>query len=599
MTTPAPDGPSAVAVNGAAGASALQPGNASAPAGDDPTQQYFSHRQIVIILFGVMAGMLLFALDQGIVGTALPRIVSDLGGLDQLSWVVTAYLLTSTAATPLWGKVSDLYGRRLTFQVAIGIFLLGSALCGLSQNMLELIGFRALQGAGGGGLFAVALSIIGDVIPPRQRGRYQGYFGAVFGVSSVAGPLLGGWLTDGPGWRWIFYVNLPVGVAALVVTSMVLRMPVVRRQHRIDYAGAAAIVAAVSCLLLYLDWRGKEYGWTEAGSLALLGAFAVLALAFVLIEQRAVEPIIPMRMFRNPVFAVGNAFGFLAGIAMFGGFIFLPVYLQAVQGFSPTASGLSLLPAIVGIFSTSITSGRLITRTGRYKIYPMIGAVVLTVALFLLSHLAVDTPFWQVALYEYLFGAGLGFTMQTIVTAVQNAVEFRDLGVATGSTTFFRQMGASIGVAVFGAVLSSRLTHYLAEGLASAGLRPGAGGLKFDANDVQAIQRLTGPARTLVLGSFAHALDDVFLVGVPFLALAFVVSLFLKEVPLRTGPAGPGAGPPPGGGARADGAGGPRADDGADGSSPDGEVAGRLPGAPSPAATPRADRVQGQRAPAD
>jgi EmrB/QacA subfamily drug resistance transporter len=357
MTTPAPDSPSAVAVNGAAGA---------ASPGDVP--QHFSHRQILVILFGVMAGMLLFALDQGIVGTALPRIVSDLGGLDQLSWVVTAYLLTSTAATPLWGKVSDLYGRRWTFQLAIGIFLLGSALCGLSQNMLQLIGFRALQGAGGGGLFAVALSIIGDVIPPRERGRYQGYFGAVFGVSSVAGPLLGGWLTDGPGWRWIFYVNLPVGLAALVVTTMALRMPVVRRPHRIDYAGAVTIVAAVSCLLLYLDWRGREYGWTEAGALALLGAFAVLAVAFVLIERRTVEPIIPMRLFRNPVFSVGNAFGFLAGIAMFGGFIFLPVYLQAVQGFSPTASGLSLLPAIVGIFSTSITSGRLISRTGRYKI---------------------------------------------------------------------------------------------------------------------------------------------------------------------------------------------------------------------------------------
>jgi EmrB/QacA subfamily drug resistance transporter len=586
MTTPAPDSPSAVAVNGAAGASALQPATASTPAGDEPTPVAFSHRQIVIILFGVMAGMLLFALDQGIVGTALPRIVSDLGGLDKLSWVVTAYLLTSTAATPLWGKVSDLYGRRLTFQVAIGIFLLGSALCGLSQNMIELIGFRALQGAGGGGLFAVALSIIGDVIPPRQRGRYQGYFGAVFGVSSVAGPLLGGWLTDGPGWRWIFYVNLPVGGAALVVTSLVLRMPVVRRRHRIDYAGAAAIVAAVSCLLLYLDWRGRQYGWTEAGALALLGAFALLAVAFVLIELRAVEPIIPMRLFRNPVFGVGNAFGFLAGIAMFGGFIFLPVYLQAVQGFTPTASGLSLLPAIVGIFSTSITSGRLITRTGRYKIFPILGGAVLTVALFLLSHLGVDTPFWQVALYEYLFGAGLGFTMQTIVTAVQNAVEFRDLGVATGSTTFFRQMGASIGVAMFGAVLTSRLTHYLSEGLATAGVRPGTGGLKIDANNVQAIQRLTGPARTLVLGAFANALDDVFLIGVPFLALAFVVALFLKEVPLRTGPAGPGAGPPPGAGPAGDGS-----------SGPDGQRS--ASGAPSPAGPRQADRVQGRRAPAD
>jgi EmrB/QacA subfamily drug resistance transporter len=515
-----------------------------APAVDPPGPQYFTHRQIVVILFGVMAGMLLFALDQGIVGTALPRIVSELGGLDRLSWVVTAYLLTSTASTPLWGKVSDLYGRRLIFQVAIGIFLVGSALSGLSQNMTELIAFRALQGVGGGGLFAIALSIIGDVIPPRERGRYLGYFGAVFGVSSVAGPLLGGWLTDGPGWRWIFYINLPVGLAALVVTSIVLTMPVVRREHRIDYLGAAIIVAAVSCLLLYLDWRGNEYGWTEAGGLALLAGFVLLSVAFVAVELRSAEPIIPMRLFRNPVFSVGNLYGFLAGVAMFGGIIFLPVYLQAVKGMSPTASGLALLPAIVGIFSTSIGAGRLITRTGRYKIYPVIGSVVLIVALLLLSRLGVDTPFWQIALCEYLFGAGLGFTMQTIVTAVQNAVDFRDLGAATSSTTFFRQMGGSIGAAVFGAVLSSRLTHYLTEQLAQAGVRQG-GPTRVDANDVQAIQRLAEPVKSLVLGAFSNALDDVFLVGVPFIVVALVVALFLKEVPLRTGP-GPG-GPAPGG----------------------------------------------------
>ncbi|HEV2870905.1 MAG TPA: MDR family MFS transporter, partial [Actinomycetota bacterium] len=336
-----------------------------------PGPSYLSHRQILIVLAGVMAGMLLFALDQGIVGTALPRIVSELGGLDKLSWVVTAYLLTSTATTPLWGKISDLYGRRLIFQVAIVIFLLGSALSGLSQDMGQLIAFRALQGIGGGGLFAIALSIIGDVIPPRERGRYQGYFGAVFGVSSVAGPLLGGWLTDGPGWRWIFYINLPVGLAALFVTSAVLKMPVVRRQHKIDYLGAAAIVGAVTCLLLYLDWRGVGYGWTEAGAMALLGAAVLLTAAVIWIERRAVEPIIPMRLFRNQLFSVGNAFAFLVGIVMFGTIIFLPVYFQTVMGLSPTQSGLALLPAIVGIFSTSITSGQLITRTGRYKIYPV------------------------------------------------------------------------------------------------------------------------------------------------------------------------------------------------------------------------------------
>src|ERR687894_2681325 len=272
--------------------------------------QYLEHQQIVIVLFGLMAGVLLAALDQSIVGTALPRIVSELGGLDKLAWVVTGYLLTATAATPLWGKISDLYGRRNIFQAAILIFLAGSVLCGLSQNLPQLIAFRAIQGIGGGGLMGLAFSIIGDIIPPRERGRYQGYFGAVFGVSSVAGPLLRGWVTDGPGWRWIFYINLPVGLAALVVTSAVLKMPVVRRQHKIDYLGAAAIVGAVTCLLLYLDWRGVDFGWTEAGAMALLGGAALLTAAFILIERRAVEPIIPMRLFQNQVFSVGNAFAF-------------------------------------------------------------------------------------------------------------------------------------------------------------------------------------------------------------------------------------------------------------------------------------------------
>ena len=519
------------------------------PAGPPPPEdgpRYLSHRQIVVVLWGVLAGMLLAALDMGIVGTALPRIVSELGGLDRLSWVVTAYLVTSTAATPLWGKVSDLYGRRLTFQAAIGIFLLGSALCGLSQDMTQLIAFRALQGIGGGGLFAIALSIVGDVIPPRERGRYQGYFGAVFGVSSVAGPLVGGWFTDGPGWRWIFYINLPVGLVALAVTSIALKLPTVRREHRIDFLGAATIVAAVTCLLLYLDWRGSGYGWTEGGALALLGGAAVLGALAVVVERRAAEPIIPMRLFRNPVFRVGSAYSFLVGMPMLGAMVFLPLYLQAVKGLSPTASGLALLPAILGILSTSVTSGRLITRTGRYKAYPIAGAAVLITALLLLSRLSVGTPYWRVALYEYLFGAGLGLTMQTIVTAIQNAVNRRDLGAATSSVTFFRQMGGSIGAAVFGALLASRLTHHLTGALAQAGARPGRGGPApaVDTNDVEALQRLTGPVRELVLGAFSRALDDIFLAAVPFAAAALLAALLLKEVPLATRP---GQGPPAGG----------------------------------------------------
>src|ERR1700754_2388462 len=402
-----------------------QPGLESPVGHDQP--QYLSHRQIVITLFGLMAGVLLAALDQSIVGTALPRIVSELGGLDKLAWVVTAYLLTSTAVTPLWGKISDLYGRRLIFQVAIAIFVVGSALSGMAQSMAELIAARAFQGVGGGGLFAIALSIIGDVIPPRERGKYQGYFAGVFGVSSIAGPLLGGWFTDGPGWRWIFFINVPIGIAALVITSSALKLPVRRREHSIDYLGAATIVAAVTCLLLYLNWRGKDYGWGEGGALGLLFGSLALGVAFVGIELRAREPILPMKLFRNPIFCVGNLYGFLAGIVMFGTIIFLPLYLQAVQGMSPTVSGLALLPAMVGIFATSIPAGQLISKTGRYKIFPVIGAVLLIASLLGLSRLGADTPYWKAAIAIFLLGAGLGLTMQTILTAIQNSVAREDL----------------------------------------------------------------------------------------------------------------------------------------------------------------------------
>jgi EmrB/QacA subfamily drug resistance transporter len=505
---------------------------------DDNQPRYLEHQQIVVVMIGLMTGVLLAALDQSIVGTALPRIVSDLGGLDQLSWVVTAYLLTSTAVTPLWGKISDLYGRRQVFQAAIIIFLIGSFLCGFSQDMFQLIGFRALQGVGGGGLMAIALAVIGDVIPPRERGRYQGYFAAVFGVSSVAGPLLGGWFTDAISWRWIFYINIPVGLVALIVTSSALRMQVHRREHTIDYLGAGLIVASVSAMLLYLDWAGPDYGWRSAQGLALLGASLILAVLFVFVESRAKEPIIPLRLFRNSIFSVANIYGFMAGVAMFGAIIFLPLYLQGVMGLSPTRSGLAMLPAVLGIFSTSIGSGILITKTGRYKIFPIIGAAILIVALVLLSRLQVDMPYPQLAAYMFLFGAGLGFTMQTIVVAVQNSVEFRDMGAATGATTFFRQMGAAIGTAIFGTILSSRLATYLAQQLTAM---PGAAEAmqtgQLNTNDIQAIQALPEPIKTLVETAFTQAIADVFLAGIPFIAVALVAALFLKEIPLRTGEA--------------------------------------------------------------
>ncbi|HEY8447580.1 MAG TPA: MDR family MFS transporter [Thermomicrobiales bacterium] len=491
-----------------------------------------SHQQILVILGGVMAGMFLAALDQSIVGTALPRIVSDLGGLNHLSWVVTAYLLTSTASTPLWGKISDLYGRRIIFQSTIAIFLIGSALCGLSQDMFQLIAFRAIQGLGGGGLMAIALSIIGDVIPPRERGRYQGYFGAVFGTSSVAGPLLGGWFTDGPGWRWIFYINLPIGALALVITSLALKMPVARREHAIDYSGAALIVASVTSLLLYLNWAGDAFGWTAPKSLVLVAVAVVLAAAFVYVESRAKEPIIPLRLFQNAVFRIGNIFGFLSGMAMFGAIIFLPLYLQGVKGMSPTRSGLSMLPVVIGILTSSISSGRLISRTGRYKIFPIAGSAILIVAILLFSRLQVSTPYWKIAIFAFLFGLGLGMTLQTIVVAVQNAVEMRDLGTATSSTTFFRSLGGAIGAAIFGAVLGIRLDHYLGE--AVAGLP--TSGASLEANNIQAMQALKGPERDFVLGAFTNAIDDVFLACLPFIVLALIVALFLEERPLRSGP---------------------------------------------------------------
>ncbi|MGI8434002.1 MAG: MDR family MFS transporter [Nocardioidaceae bacterium] len=499
-------------------------------------QGYLSHRQILVVMAGLMAGMFLAALDQSIVGTALPRITSELGGLDKLSWVVTAYLLTQTASTPLWGKISDLYGRKLIFQAAIITFLVGSLMAGAAQGIGELIAFRAVQGLGGGGLFALALATMGDVVPPRERGRYGGYFGAVFGTSSVLGPVLGGFFADGPGWRWIFFINLPIGIVALFVTSNALKIPHTRREHTIDYLGAATIVASVSSLLLFTTWAGPDYGWTSALSMTLVAAGIALAALFVLIESRAVEPIIPLELFKIRNFSTANFYSFILGFAMFGAIVFLPVYFQVVQGMSPTKSGLSFLPMVVGIFSTSISSGIAMSRTGRYKIFPIVGSVTVMAALLLLSRIGVDTPYWQAAIAIYLFGAGLGFSMQIIVTIVQNSVDRRHMGTGTSSVAFFRSMGGTFGAAVFGAILSSRLAVHLADraGPAAAGA-PG----NVDVNNVEAIKRLPEPIHGIVLNAFANSLDDVFLWVVPALSIALVVSLFIKEVPLQARTAAP------------------------------------------------------------
>ncbi len=495
---------------------------------------YLSHKQILVVMGGLMTGMFLAALDQSIVGTALPRITSELGGLDKLSWVVTAYMLAATASTPLWGKISDLYGRRLLFQIAIVTFVVGSLLSGFSQDIEQLIAFRAVQGLGGGGLMALALAVIGDVIPPRERGRYQGYFAAVFGTSSVLGPVMGGFFADGPGWQWIFFMNVPIGLVALVVTSAALKIPHVRREHSIDYLGAATVVASVSSVLLYTAWAGPDHGWTSSLALSLLVGGLLLAVAFVFIERRAVEPILPMRLFGNSIFAISNLFGFLIGVAMFGSMIFIPVYLQVVDGMSPTRSGLAMLPMVVGIFSTSIAAGQIMSRTGRYKLFPIMGASVVIVALVMLAQLTATSPYWFTGLAMYVLGAGLGFTMQVLVTVVQNSVDRSDIGVATSSVTFFRQMGGSFGTALFGAILSSRLTVHIADAMrnAPAGATRRSGGLGDVANNVEAIKALPEPLHSLVTGAFAHSLHDTFLSAVPLVAVALAVAFFLKEKPL-------------------------------------------------------------------
>jgi EmrB/QacA subfamily drug resistance transporter len=489
-------------------------------------------RQLGVILSALMLAMVLASLDQTIVSTALPTIVGDLGGLNHLSWVVTAYLLASTVSTPLYGKLGDQFGRKRLFIAAIVIFLVGSALCGVAHTLNQLIAFRALQGIGGGGLMVGAQAVMADVLPPRERGRYSGYFGAVFGVTSIAGPLIGGFLVDNASWRWVFYVNLPLGAIALAVISIALKTPLQRVHHEIDYIGSALLAAAVTCIVLLTTWGGTTYAWGSPTIVTMVIASAVLLVGFIIAEQHAAEPVIPLSLFKKRVFAVASGVGFIVGFALFGVITYLPQYQQVVRGASATASGLQLFPLMGGLLIASIGSGQIISRTGRYKVFPVAGTAILAVGMFLLSHLGVHTSVLKSGTFMAVTGLGLGLTMQVLVLAVQNSVSPRELGTATSAATFFRSIGGSIGVSVFSAIFNNKMKGNLAHQLPQLEANPRlASELRASP---QALAKLPAAIHDGYLRAFTESLHVVFIAAIPVALVAFALTWLLEEVPLRT-----------------------------------------------------------------
>jgi EmrB/QacA subfamily drug resistance transporter len=521
--------------------------------GDAASSGELSHKQIMTILSGLILGMFLAALDQTIVATAIRTIGDDLNGLSVQAWVTTAFLITSTISTPLFGKLSDIYGRKPFFMLAISIFILGSALCGLAQSMYMLAAFRAFQGIGAGGLMPLALAIIGDIIPPRERARYQGYFMAVFATSSVLGPVVGGFFAGQhsilgvPGWRWIFYINVPIGIVALIVVEAVLKLDHIRHDHRIDWYGASMLVVGLVPLLIIAE-QGRTWGWASGAAFTcyLLGAAGLVA--FVWVESRmGDEALLPLRLFRRSVFALGSAQAAVIGMGMFGGISSIPLYLQIVKGASPTKAGLLLLPMIAGMMSASLASGQYTSRTGRYKLFPVAGSVLMVVGMLIMTRIGADTPLWEADIYMAIFGMGLGMNMQSIVLAMQNAVEPRDMGVATSAVTFFRQVGGSLGTAIFLSILFSNAASNISDEYAKARTTTefqqaatahpdqirllGHGGSLNDTSFLKGMDRVL--AHPFLVG-FSDAMDLVFFVGAMVLLVGVVLSACMKEIPLRT-----------------------------------------------------------------
>jgi EmrB/QacA subfamily drug resistance transporter len=487
-----------------------------------------SHQQILVVFSGLVLGMLLAALDSTIVSTALPTIVGELGGLARLSWVVTTYLLAQTVVTPLYGKLGDMYGRKGVLQSAIVLFLVGSVLCGLSRNMTQLIVFRAIQGLGGGGLTVTTQAVVGDIVPPRDRGRYQGIFGAVYGLASIAGPLLGGYFTTHLSWRWIFYINLPLGIVALVVIASTLPSSTERRHPSVDYLGTALLAVALSALVLVSDVSGTLRPLTSPMMLFLMAIAIVSLVAFIFVERRATEPVVPLRLFENRTFAVTSAVGLIVGFALFGSVTYLPLFLQVVKGASPTASGLEMLPMMAGMLVTSILSGQLISRTGRYKIFPIIGTLVMAIGLYLMSRMTAETTTQTAAMIMLLLGLGLGMVMQVLVIAVQNDVEYRDLGVATSGATLFRLVGGSLGTAVLGAVFSASLARALARVLPGSARVSGHGAL-----NPETLRQLSPALRDIYIHAFTVALGTIFVAAAGVALLGCLLTFLMPEHPLR------------------------------------------------------------------